>query len=277
MKGMGWLKDYPDFRDYTPDKIDVIFGIHRQEQKTLPTMVDLREWCSPVEDQGNLGSCTAHAVCGLVEYMENRAFGKYIDASRLFLYKVTRNLLGFKGDTGAYIRSTMGALALFGVPPEKYWPYNIGIFDIEPPAFCYALGQNYQGLKYYRLDKNLKGNELLNEVKSHLARGLPLAFGFTVYSSIHSAKDGKIPFPSQKDTVIGGHAVLCVGYDNEIKIPYEKDRYTKGAFLIKNSWGKEWGEEGYGWLPYNYLTFGIAVDWWTLLKQEWIDTKEFGF
>ena len=148
----------------------------------------MRAWCSPVEDQGSLGSCTAQAGAGVVEYYENRAFGKYIDASRLFLYKVTRNLLHWTGDTGAFLRSTMGALVLFGAPPEEYWPYEISDFDIEPTAFCYAFAQNYQTIKYFRHDPpGTAKNILLNRIKSYLAAGHPSMFGFTVYSSISQA------------------------------------------------------------------------------------------
>ena len=103
-------------------------------------------YCSPVEDQGSLGSCTANAVVGIVEYFERRAYGKYIDASRLFLYKATRDLLHWTGDTGAYLRSTIGALALFGVPPEEYWPYKITNFDTEPTAFCYAFANDFRAI-----------------------------------------------------------------------------------------------------------------------------------
>ena len=135
ISGMGWLPDYPDFRDYTEkhEEIYKVLAPTRLLKRTLkiPAAVDLRAWCSPVDDQGSLGSCTAQAGAGVVEYYENRAFGKYIDASRLFLYKITRNLLHWTGDTGAFLRSTMGALVLFGVPPEEYWPYEISDFDIN--------------------------------------------------------------------------------------------------------------------------------------------------
>ncbi len=120
--GMGWLADNPDYRDYTPEN-EIISPILKKAKVTdlsrrrLPGSVDLKAWCPPVENQLSLGSCTAHAGVGLVEYFERKAFGKHIDASRLFLYKVTRNLLRWTGDTGAYLRTTMGALALFGVPP----------------------------------------------------------------------------------------------------------------------------------------------------------------
>jgi len=126
-RGMGWLPDYPDFRDYTEETGEIKTLLKSTSTKrtkikadSLPAAVDLRPWCSPVEDQGMLGSCTANAGAGIIEYYERKAFGRHTDASRLFLYKVTRNLMKAKGDTGAYLRTTMGAMILFGVPPEDY-------------------------------------------------------------------------------------------------------------------------------------------------------------
>jgi len=144
--GMGWLPDWPDFRDFTPEHEEVKellagAGITKPPEDLapkLPATVDLRAYFSPVENQGNLGSCTANAGCGVLEYFERRAYGNHIDASRLFLYKVTRDLLGWTGDTGAFLRSTMGAMSMFGVPPEKYWPYVVSKFDDEPTSFLYA-------------------------------------------------------------------------------------------------------------------------------------------
>jgi C1A family cysteine protease len=281
--GMGWLPDYPDFRDYTENTEEVkkvLEPTGPQKAKKLSASVDLREWCSPVEDQGSLGSCTAHAGVGIIEYYERKSFGRHIDASRLFLYKVTRNLMKLEGDTGAFLRTTMGAMVFFGVPPEEYWPYNEGEkeFDQEPPAFCYAFAQNYQTVKYYRHDPpGTSGDTLLIKVKSYLAKGHPAMFGFTVYSSIEQAeKTGKIPFPSPKEKIEGGHAVAAVGYDDKMKI---KNKYgqieTTGALLIRNSWGKGWGEGGYGWLPYEYVLKSLAEDFWSILKKEWIDTGQF--
>ena len=155
----------------------------------------------------------------MVEYFERRAFGKHIDASRLFLYKVTRNLDHQTGDTGAYLRTTMGGLVLFGVPPEEYWPYKIADFDKEPSAFCYAFAQNYQAISYYRLDApGIAKDALLNQIKTNLAGGLPSMFGFTVYESIsQAATTGKIPFPVKGDKIVGGHAIAAVGYDDNLK------------------------------------------------------------
>jgi len=295
--GMGWLPDYPDFRDITVDHDEVSpklkglgqkdsvkamlskVGVAKPAKVSLPISVDLRAWFSPIENQGPLGSCTANAGVGIVEYFERRAFGKHIDASRLFLYKATRNMLHWTGDTGAFLRTTMATLALFGIPPEEYWPYVVADFDKEPSAFCYAFAQNYQAISYYRLDPPGTAKDiLLNRIKTNLTAGLPSMFGFTVYSSyVQAATTGKIPYPTTGEKIVGGHAVIAVGYDDNMKIKNTNPNAveTTGALLIRNSWGTGWGSSGYGWLPHDYVLKGLAVDWWSLLKNEWVDTGTF--
>jgi C1A family cysteine protease len=149
-----------------------------------------------------------------------RGKGGPFDASRLFLYKATRELLHWTGDTGAYLRSTIGALALFGVPPEEYWPYKITNVDKEPTAFCYAFANDFRAISYFRLDDaSTSPPALITKIKAGLAAGLPCVFGFTVYSSIaQAAKSGRIPFPSKGEKVLGGHAMLVIGYDDTMTI-----------------------------------------------------------
>ena len=283
--GLGWVRDLPDFRDYSPEnekikpllkKLNVL-----STPASLPVKIDLRAWCAPIEDQGALGSCTANAGVGMIEFYEKKAYGVWLDASRLFLYKATRNLLGWTGDTGAYLRTTMGAMALFGVPPEKYWPYKIASFDAEPTAFLYAFAQSFQALNYYRLDPvGTTPTNLLSQIKTNLAGNLPSMFGFTVYDSISQANGagkGKIPFPCSTDKVAGGHAIMAIGYDDTLAIKNTNGgKTTTGALLIRNSWGTSWGDVGYGWLPYEYVLKGLAVDWWTLISEKYVETTKFG-
>jgi C1A family cysteine protease len=216
--GTGWLPPMVDPRDYTPDHPRIQASLGRLGKRlaggrssglqALPKSVDLRQWCSPIEDQQQLGSCTANATVGVVEYFERRAFGKHLDGSRLFVYKTTRNLIGVTGDTGAWLRNAMGAVVACGVPQEQYWPYTDDPvkFDLEPPQFVYAVADNFEATKYVShdpLSKNVPKPDVLASVKKYLAAGIPSMFGFWGYPSFDSTEvPGHIPLPS--DAEIGG-------------------------------------------------------------------------
>lgn len=286
--GMGWLPDWPSLRDFTPETVEIASGLERLgiregQAPALPPAVDLRGYFPPADDQGPLGASTAFAAASLIEYSERRANGADLEFSRRFVYKTTRALLGWMGDTGAFLRATLAALQMFGAPPAEKWPYDVVEFDAEPPAFCYAfadIGVYRRPLRYYRLDPPDGGRKdvLLLRAKSHLAAGLPFVFGISVVGSMAYAREsGRIPMPAGGERLIGGQALVALGYDDSARVGNPLDgRSTTGALLVRNSWGGTWGERGCGWLPYDYVLSGLAVDCWSVFMDSWIDTGQFG-
>jgi C1A family cysteine protease len=291
MLGTGWLPPLPDLRDYTEEKPEIAematkLGVLEEGKplKALPAAsVDLRSHCSPIENQRNLGSCTAHAAIGIVEYFERRAYGRHVEGARLFVYKATRNLMQVTGDTGAWLRNTMGTLVLCGVPAERYWPYTDSKpeFDQEPPSFVYAIAENYEAIRYFchdPLGANAPTSQVLASVKRYLAAGIPSMFGFYGFPSFSSSDvTGGIPYPCPGERAQWGHAIVAVGFDDAKKVKNTVcQKTTTGALLIRNSWGAGWGDQGYGWLPYQYVLSKLALDFWSLLSMGWVDTGQFG-
>jgi C1A family cysteine protease len=279
----GWIPDPPDSRDYTVahprvrpalDQLRIAAPV-----KPLPAATDLRAFFPPVVDQNPLKSCTAATTAGLISYFQRKAYDRSLDASVLFLYKVARNLLGARGDSGAVLRMTMQALRLFGAVPEQVWPSQPLNVDAEPQAFHYAFASNYKAKVYYRLDEpGLAAKALVERVRTNLAAQLPSMFGFFVFPSIVLAgPDGAIPYPSRGERPTESHALVAVGYDDAKTIRNPIDgRVTTGALRIRNSWGLAWGEGGYGWFPYEGILGGLTSDWWSLIEAEFVDTGQFG-
>jgi C1A family cysteine protease len=242
----GWLPDLPDQRDYLLSTVMRVPAL-------LPASMDLRPLCSAVEDQGQLGSCTANALAGALEYLERRDRVAFEDFSRLFIYYNERAIEHtIKVDSGAMIRDGIKSLAGKGVCSEKLWPYKVSMFAKKPTPACYRQALKHRITSYHRI-------LTLDEMRSCLASGFPFVFGFTVYESFESrqvAETGIVRLPSADEKALGGHAVLAVGYDDKT-----------GRFIVRNSWGEGWGIKGYFTMPYAYLTDrNLSDDLWTVRR-----------
>ena len=296
--GTGWVPEraFPRYRTSGGETVEDMLaqiGVTPllRHPHSIPARVDLTRWCAPVVFQGGYNDCAANVVAELVEYFERKTARRNVRISRLFLYKVARNLGQVVGNAGVYIRQVMGALTLVGAPPEKYWPYLKGgtleaptakdpRLDEEPPAFCYALAGDYKSVQYYRFDgaRGQSGRDLLLLARAHLATQIPFVFGFPLSESIHQGmKTGRVPYPARGEKRLGNHAVLAVGFDDRMRIRNRAagSKETVGAILVQNSWGKGWGARGFGWVPYEFIVRGRARDFWTIMKTEWTDTRAF--
>jgi C1A family cysteine protease len=249
IKRFGWVPDLPDHRD----KMYSAPFVHATQ---LPPSVDLRPHCPPVYDQGQLGSCTAHAIGAALEFDQmKQGMADVFVPSRLFIYYNERVMEGtISQDAGAMIRDGVKSVNKVGAPHEKLWPYSDaspGPFTKKPSAAAFADASKHPAVIYQRL------TQVDLQLKGCLASGYPFIFGITVYESFESAavaKSGKVPLPKPKEKQLGGHAILAVGYDD-----------TQRRFIIRNSWGPGWGQKGYFTLPYEYvLDENLADDFWTI-------------
>ena len=241
-----WVRDNPDYRDY----------IYQPKPMVAPTSVDLRNYCSPIEDQGYLGSCTGNAIAGAIELI-NRKRAKTHDVSRLFIYYQERVYEGTVNyDSGAYIRDGFKAVNQVGAPLESLWPYNINKFRTKPTQPAYTDAAKRKVTVYQRC---------LNfaAVKNALAAGNPVVIGFDVYQSFEQGAwqqaggSGLMPYPNTaKEQYLGGHAVCLVGYN---------DNLAGGRFIARNSWGTSWADGGYFYMPYAVIqNTSMSSDFWTL-------------
>jgi C1A family cysteine protease len=254
-RSYGWVPDVPDQRDY------LLSAVLRVPAK-IPASVDLSKTCSKVEDQGALGSCTANALAGALEFLEKKDRIKpFEDFSRLFIYYNERAIENtIRSDSGAMLRDGIKTLANLGVCAEDSWPYDIAQFTKKPGPVCYKEALNHQITSYRRVIT-------VNEMRACLAEGYPFVFGFSVYESFESqavAKSGIVSMPKPGERCLGGHAVMAVGYNNAEK-----------RFLIRNSWGTGWGKKGYFTMPYEYLgSRNLSDDFWTIRRGELMLSKE---
>ncbi len=238
----GWHPDLPDLRDfkmaYSPTKV-----------KALPPKVDLRLEMPPIFDQGILGPCTAHATAAQV-WHKDKTFP--FEPSRLFIYYNTRVLEGtVKQDSGASIRNSIKSVVKWGFAKEEEWPYVINNFRKKPPANAYKTALTEKVASYSKIAQRP------DQIKAALADNCTVNFGFGVYESFEGgevAKTGNMAMPGKDERMIGGHAVLIVGYDDTIS-----------RYIVRNSWGPTWGAEGYFFMPYEYVhNSRLATDFWVV-------------
>jgi C1A family cysteine protease len=245
-KWYGWIPDLPDHRDR-------MFAAPFAEVAPLPPRVDLRPGCPEVYDQGALGSCTANAIAAALEFDQmKQALGRVFVPSRLFIYYNERVIEGtVEEDAGAMIRDGMKSVAKQGAPHERLWPYVISKFRTRPTPASYKDGAKHPAVLYQRVVQHV------SQFEACLAAGYPFVFGFAVYESFETAavsRSGRVPMPKRTELLIGGHAVLAVGYDE-----------TKRVFIVRNSWGKGWGMQGYFTMPFDYLfDSNLSDDFWTV-------------
>jgi C1A family cysteine protease len=235
-----WKADRLDTRDYR----------YQVTQKLNPNLVDLRKYCSPIENQGSLGSCTGQSIAGAIELLNKRG-GKHNDVSRLFIYYYERLILGTVNyDSGAYIRDGIKATNKYGASLESLWPHDIRKFRQEPITEAKNDALNRKVTRYERVND-------FNGCIDALTNGYPIIMGFRVYDSFMSknvARTGIMPYPNTKrEKLLGGHAVLLVGYDKRKKV-----------FIARNSWGTNWGDKGYFYMPFDIVKPNMSSDYWII-------------
>ena len=245
-KRYGWVRDLPDQRDlaYVPP---------RALAAALPPRTDLRPGFGAVYDQGLLGSCTANAIAGALQFLERKEGAAVpVMPSRLFIYYNERAIEGtVRSDSGAQLRDGIKSVVKDGFCPEPLWPYLVDRFERRPPKHCYEVAVAGRVSRYLRLDQSPSA------LLTCLASGNPFVFGFSVYESFQSPRvgdTGTVRMPRPGEPLVGGHAVVACGYDLEAR-----------RFLVRNSWGPGWGQEGYFTMPFEYLIDpALAADFWTI-------------
>mmetsp|Transcript_59008 Transcript_59008/g.163270 ORF Transcript_59008/g.163270 Transcript_59008/m.163270 type:complete len:298 (-) Transcript_59008:305-1198(-) len=259
VKMFGWVPDLPDHRDRVLD-------LHPSKKRDLPVKGDLRTADTfPLYNQGHLGSCTANAIGAAYHFAMIKQGLKDFTPSRLFVYYNERAMEGHVDtDSGAQIRDGIKSVAQLGVCDEKLWAYDIDRFTEKPPSAAYEAAVKCKVKEYARVEQTL------DDLKACINAGFPFAFGFIVFSSFMSDEvknTGRMKMPEMYDWPKGGHAVMGVGFNDEEK-----------CFTIRNSWGEEWGDKGYFYMPYDYITHpALARDFWAIkcIDEEDFPTRAF--
>lgn len=214
--------------------------------------IDLRKNFSKIKNQGQQGSCLAFALTSIFEYMMKVNKQTECDLSEAFLYYNARNMddnndVSTKEDTGSRFKPAMDSLIKYGISLEKFWPYNDEVYSNKPTREAYKDAENRKLIKAV----NVNGNS--NAIKSALSDGYPVAVSLTLCPSFYN-NGAYITVPSKEeiddikenvnksDVILRCHAMVIVGYSEDLKM-----------FLVRNSWGDNWGDKGYCYIPYAYI------------------------
>ena len=234
---------------------------YQQSKVELKQSVDLRTFDTLVEDQGYLGSCVGSALTNAYEIMVNVLYpDRYVELSDLYVYYNSRlydNTVST--DTGAYLRDGLKSMTQFGCCSEELWPYDINKFDDQPTPECYIDGAQRLVTRYESLYTLRDMLEVLNNDQ-------PVVIGMLVYSDFMTvgAISPVVPMPSSGDFAAGGHAIVLVGYNLD-----------RQQFLAKNSFGTDWGADGYCWIPFEYVRTQVFEKWkFDINSQARIDLDE---
>jgi C1A family cysteine protease len=256
VQSYGWNPDLPDHRDRIYNLEEAILAA-----SAVPEEFSLRGEMPPVYDQGKLGSCTANAIGSVIEHQEMQQGARAETPSRLFIYYGERVIEGdVPYDHGAQIRDGIKVVASEGAPPETAWPYDIAKFAEKPPQQAYEQAKRDRAVQYQRIIPGGHGAPIRTAVKAHH----PVAFGFTVPEAFESpswdVKSEPLPLPGAAEKSIGGHAVAIAGWD------FTRKRFPVDAFEIRNSWGPEWGDEGYFWMDAEWMNpdNSLTSDFWVV-------------
>jgi len=235
--------------------LDWKYRPHSSVVRRLPAVVDLRRHCPPVYDQLHLNSCSANAIAAALRYDELREGHPDVSSpSRLFIYYNERVLAGVT-DTNSAVSLRYGyrTVAALGTCPEAMWPYLERRFRRMPTPACFRAALRRRAIAYYRIRRAIV------QLRACLAEGFPFVMALAVHHSMMGravTRTGMVPVPTRHDPLRGGHAVLAVGYD-----------HARRLILFRNSWGRAWGDGGYGYLPYAFVaSANLTWDFWTMRR-----------
>lgn len=211
----------------------------------LPQELSLNKYRNFIYDQGELGSCTANAFCAAYRILDNiNKKNETFNPSRLFFYYQERLIEGtVNEDSGADVTDGESYVKVKGICSEDLYPYDISKFTDAPTKEAYNEAEKYK-IQSYNV---LNNSDLVNEIKHSIHNKQPVLIAITVYDSFETeevAKTGKVPIPDMtKENCLGGHEMCLIGYNDNTK-----------HFTVMNSWGKNWGDNGLCYIPYDYLT-----------------------